>query len=258
MKPRPKALIVEDEAASRRLVRFVLEKENYRVFEAVDASSGARLATACRPDVVILDPGLPEFSGIAWLQTFREWSQTPVLVLSARSRSADKVAALDAGANDYVVKPFDSAELVARLRVLRRCMPGIPEGPYLIEGGLRVNLAAHEVSLNGRPLNFTATEEAVFYLLARYAGKVVTCGHLLRAVWGSDAGDKLHELQVLIARIRRKLEGEEGVMIRTEGRLGYQLAMGRRGQDGHEPDEWMDGRAKACRRKALAETAEHE
>lgn len=229
MKPRPKAVIIEDEAASRRLVRFVLESENYRVFEAVDTASGSRLVTTCQPDVLILDPALPDGNGIDWLQSFRAWSQTPVLVLSARSRPAEKVAALDAGANDYVVKPFDSGELLARLRVLRRCMPGSPDGPLSIEGGLAVNLAAHEVTLNGRPLKFTATEEAIFYLLAQHAGKVVTCGHLLRAVWGSDAGTKLHELQVLIARVRKKLEGEDGqVLIRTEGRLGYRLLMATR------------------------------
>jgi two-component system KDP operon response regulator KdpE len=228
VKPRPKALIIEEEPASRRLARFVLENENYRVFAAADGASGSRLAASCRPDVVILDPGLLDMGGTVWLQSFREWSPTPVMVLSASSRSVDKVAALDAGANDYVVKPFDSAELLARLRVLRRCTPGIPDGPFLIEGELRINLAAHEVFLDGRRLKFTATEEAVFYLLARYAGKVVTCGHLLRAVWGNDAENKLHELQVLIARIRKKLEDEERVMIRTEERLGYQLVIGER------------------------------
>ena len=224
MKPRPKVLIIEDELAIRRLLRISLESENYKVMEAPDGQSGSRLAAERRPDVIILNVGLPDMSGMTWLQAFREWSQTPVLVLSARGRTADKVAALDGGANDYLVKPFDTAELLARLRVLQRCIPGIPEGPFLIEGDLKVNLAAHEVTLDGRPLKFTATEEAVFYLLVRHAGKVVTCGHLLRSVWGSDSENKLHELQVIIARIRRKLEAEgDRVLIRTEDEVGYQL-----------------------------------
>lgn len=246
MKPRPKALVIDNEPGMRRLVRVLLGHENYRVCEAADGGSGSRLAAERKPDVVILDMGLPDVSGNEWLRSFREWSQTPVLVLSARNQTADKVAALDAGANDYLVKPFDGAELLARLRVLQRCLPGVPEGPFLVEGGLMVNLTAHEVTLDGKRLRFTATEEAVFYLLARHAGNVVTCEHLLRSVWGSDGGKKLHELQVLIARIRKKLEGVgDRVVIRTEGRLGYQLLMGSAhpitgaAENGKGFDTWM-------------------
>lgn len=224
MRPRPKALIIEDEPGIRRLLRTILQNNSYRVFEAANGASASRLAADLRPDVVILDLGLPDMDGNTWLCSFRQRSHTPVLVLSARSQTADKVASLDAGANDYLVKPFDAAELLARLRVLQRCLPGVPEGPFLIERGLSVNLASHEVTLDGRRLRFTATEEAIFYLLAHYAGKVVTCEHLLRAVWGCDASRKLHELQVLIGRIRAKLEVTDGrALIRTEGRVGYQL-----------------------------------
>jgi two-component system KDP operon response regulator KdpE len=224
VKPHPKALIVEDDSATRRLVRIILENENYRVLEAGDGGSGSRVAAERRPDVVILDLGLPDMSDNKWLESFREWNQTPVLVLSARDRAADKVAALDAGANDYLVKPFDSCELLARLRVLQRPIPGTPEGPFSIEGNLKVNLTTHEVTLHGRRLRFAAMEEAIFHLLARYAGKVVTCEHLVRALWGTAAENKLHELQVLSARVRQKLEADkERIMIRTVDRIGYQL-----------------------------------
>lgn len=224
MKPHPRALVIDEESATRRLVRIILEDENYRVFEASDGRSGWRVAAERRPDVVILNPVLPDVRGDGWLGSFREWSQMPVLVLSARDRAADKVAALDAGANDYLVKPFDSSELLARLRVLQRPIPGTPEGPFLMEGGLKVNITTHEVTLDGRRLRFAAMEEAIFHLLARYAGKVVTCEHLLRALWGNGREDKLHELQVLIARIRQKLERDR-VSIRTVERMGYQLVM---------------------------------
>jgi len=224
VKPRPKALIIEDDRANRRLVRFALEKENYQVFEAADGQSGTRLAADRRPDVIILDLELPDVSGITWLRSFREGNQIPVLALSARGHMTEEVDALDSGANGYLAKPFDTSELLARLRVLQRCMRGIPEGAALTEGGIKVDLAVHEVVVAGCPLKFTATEEALFYLLAQHAGKVVTCGHLLRSIWGNDSKKKLHELQVLIARIRKKLEVDRTrVSISTTGRIGYQL-----------------------------------
>ena len=135
MNPRPKALIIDDESASRRLVRVVLESDGYKIFEAGSGASGSHLAVRQCPDVIILDLGLPDISGLIWLKSFRERNRTPVLVLSACCNTIDKVVALDSGANDYLVKPFNTLELLARLRVLQRCVPGIPEGSFLIEGG---------------------------------------------------------------------------------------------------------------------------
>ncbi len=194
------------------------------MFQASDGQSGSRLAANLQPDVIILGLELPDMTGVAWVQSFREWSQIPVLALSVRERVTDGVAALENGANAYLVKPFDTAELLARLRVLQRCWPGVPEGSFLTGDGFNLNPDAREVEVAVRPLKFTATEEALFYLLVQHAGKIVTCEHLLRSIWGNDSKNKLHELQVLIGRIRKKLEaGGNRIKIHTAGRAGYQL-----------------------------------
>jgi two-component system KDP operon response regulator KdpE len=232
MKPKPTALVIDDELAIRRLLRVALEHERYRVFEAGNGQLGLQLAAARRPDVLILEWDLPDLGGMAVLRSFREWSQTPVLVLSRFGGTGDKVAALDGGANDYQTKPFDTDELLARLRVLRRGLPGMPDGPLLVEGKLKVNLATHEATLDGRELKLTPTEESLFYLLVQYAGKVVTCRHFIRSIWGTEAPEKIHDLQVHMDRLRKKLNGNEnGVVIWTEGSLGYRLT----GTDGVLP-----------------------
>ena len=149
-----------------------------------------------------------------------------MLALSYEAEDKAKVAALDAGASDYLTKPFSSAELLARLRVLLRPLPNVPDGPLLIEGDLVVNLAVHRITLRGRPVPLTHKEEALFYVLARYAGKVVTCAHLLRAVWGVHSEDRLHDLRVLVAHLRKKLGAYGGEMlIKTEGSIGYCLVL---------------------------------
>ena len=224
MKSKPIVLVIEDELAIRRLLRAALEHESYRVCEADNAQLGLQKTAERRPDVMILDLDLPDVGGWTVLQSLREWSLTPVLVLSARTGTADKVRALDSGAIDYLTKPFDTVELLARLRVLQRNAVGFPDGPLLIEGDLQVNLTDHQATFKGRKLNLTPTEEAVFYLLVQFAGKVVTCKHLLRSVWGTDAEHKTHDLQVYIAQLRKKLgDTERQIVIRTEGRIGYQL-----------------------------------
>ena len=224
MRPRPIVVVVDADKGTRRLLRQVLEHQAYRVFEADTAGRGLEEAVESRPDVVILDLELPDLDGLSLVGRLREWSRVPVLVLSARNGEVDKVAALDAGANDYLTKPFGSAELLARLRVLQRSAPWIADGPLLVEGDLCVNLATHEVRLKGRTVRLTPTEEALFYVLVRYAGKVVTCSHLTRCLWGSEAETKLQDLHVYIGNLRKKLENNGGgVRIKTEGSIGYML-----------------------------------
>jgi two-component system KDP operon response regulator KdpE len=238
MKPRPIVVIVDPDRGARRLLRQILERQAYRVFEADNAGRGLEEAVQWRPDVVILDPDLPDLDGLTLVRRLREWSRAPVLVLSARDREEDKVAALDAGVNDYLTKPFGSAELMARLRVLQRSAPWITDGPLLIEGDVSVNLATHEVWLKGHRVKFTPTEEALFYMLVRYIGKVVTCNHLTRCLWGADAENKMQELHVYIGSLRKKLEENGGgVCIKTEGSTGYklQLASGVEGEGQQEP-----------------------
>ena len=226
MKPDPHALVIDNDRAVRRLLRSVLEPHGYRVFEAENGVTGLTQAVEGQPDVIIMETVLPDGEGLAVLQRLREWSNTPVLVLSEETHDEAKVAALDAGASDYLTKPFSSAELLARLRVLQRPIPNEPEGPFLIEGELVANLATHEITLRGRAILLTPKEEALFYVLARYAGKVVTRAHLLRSVWGAQGKQRIHDLHVLVAHLRKKLDpyGEQ-LLIRTEGHIGYSLSL---------------------------------
>jgi two-component system KDP operon response regulator KdpE len=219
-------LVIDKDRGVRRFLRSVLEPNGYRVFEAENGGTGLVEAVECRPDVIILEPALPDREGLAVLQGLREWSNTPVLVLSEQNTDDAKVAALDGGASDYMTKPFSSAELLARLRVLQRPVLNEPDGPLLIEGELVANLVTHEITLSGRAVTLTRKEEALFYVLARYAGKVVTRAHLLRSVWGAHGEQRIHDLQVLVAQLRRKLEpyGAE-TLIRTEGHIGYSLSL---------------------------------
>jgi two-component system KDP operon response regulator KdpE len=212
-------------------LRHVLEPHGYRVFEAENAAGGLEKSVQCRPDVVILDLDLPDADGLSLIERLHEWSRAPVLVLSARDREVDKVAALDGGANDYLTKPFGSGELLARLRVLQRSAPWTTDGPLWVEGDVSVNLATHEVRLKGRPVKLTPTEEALFYMLVRYAGKVVTCSHLTRCVWGTGAKNKMKDLHVYIGNLRKKLQNNVvGFRIKTEGSTGYKLQVANEGE----------------------------
>jgi len=226
LKPNPTLLIVDHQKASRRLLRAVLEPHGYRIVETDNAADGLVRAVDCEPDVVILEIALPEEQGLVLLQRLREWSHVPVLVLSERKDDETKVAAFDAGATDYLTKPFSSAELLARLRVAQRPVPNVPDGPLLTDGNLLINLGTHETLLNGSKVSLTPKEQALFYTLARYAGKIVTCDHLVRSIWGAHSHEKLHDLRVLVWHLRRKLEPYGGeLLVRTEGSLGYSLAL---------------------------------
>jgi len=218
------ALVIDDEPPIRRLLRLTLEPQGYRVFEAEGGQLGLQEAAAHRPDVIVLDLGLPDIEGITVLRRLREWSQTPVLVLTVRDREVDKVAALDAGADDYLTKPFGAAELLARLRAVQRRAPEAHEEPVFVCGGLAVDLAARVVMLNKEEVHLTATEYGLLHELVRHAGKVVTHKQLLRAVWGPNAEEQSQYLRVYITHLRKKLETKtSGKLIQTEPGIGYRL-----------------------------------
>jgi two-component system KDP operon response regulator KdpE len=217
-------LVIDDEPQMRRLLRVALEAADYRVFEAATGQEGLVEAASRQPDAILLDLGLPEFDGMEVLRRLREWTSTPVLVLSVQDAGEDKVRALDLGADDYVTKPFDTPELLARLRVLlRRTQP--PEEPIFERGPLRIDFASRLVHVNGREVALTATEYALLRVLARHAGKIVTQKQLLTAVWGPNAAEQAQYLRVFMSHIRRKLAaaGLPPEAIRTETGVGYRL-----------------------------------
>jgi two-component system KDP operon response regulator KdpE len=226
LKPHPKVLIVDGDPATGRMLRVLLEAGRCRVLWTRDLAEGLAETVEKRPDVIVLELDLPDCDGFEALDALREWTDAPVLMLSGRASIADRIRALDAGANDFVTKPFAPEELAARLRVLLRSGPPESEGPLWVSGALRIDMATREMTANGFPLGLTETEEAVLYILARHAGKVVPHERIIRAVWGASSPGKIHDLQVHVARLRRKLE-ERGAhkMIRGQGGVGYSLAL---------------------------------
>ena len=217
-------LVIDDEAPIRRLLRLTLEPQGYQIHEAENGELGLQAAAARRPDVIILDLGLPDMEGVAVLKRLREWSKTPVLVLSVRDREADKVAALDNGADDYLTKPFGTEELLARLRAVQRRAPEAHEQPVFVSGDLKVDLATREVTLKGKEVRLTATEYALLHELVRHAGKVVMHAQLLRSVWGPNSESQSQYLRVYITHLRKKLETPgSGKLIQTEPGIGYRL-----------------------------------
>ena len=199
-------LVIDDEPQIRRFLDISLRAQGYRVLHAGDARTGIDMLATQGAELVILDLGLPDRDGMLVLADLRQWSQAPVLVLTARDDEAEKVAALDAGANDYVTKPFGVQELMARLRALLRAQ-ATPGGapPVFDDGTLRVDLARREVHLQGAPLVLSRKEYALLALLVRHAGRVVTQPQLLREIWGPTHQGDTHYLRVLVAKLRQKL-----------------------------------------------------
>ncbi len=222
---KPLALVVDDELQIRRLLRVCLEANGYRVSEAASGQEGLAEAAQRRPDVLLLDLGLPDMDGVTVLKRIREWSQVPVLVLSVRDREEDKIAALDNGADDYVTKPFSSGELLARLRVAQRHGTPVTESSVFRSGPLEVDLAARVVRVKGKEVRLTATEYSLLRLLVQYAGKVLTHRQLLREVWGPNYAEQTHYLRVYMAHLREKLETDPAKpeLLTTEPGVGYRL-----------------------------------
>ena len=225
---RPTVLVVDDELQIRRLLRVCLESNGYRVIEAGTGKEAITEAAQRRPDVVVLDLGLPDMEGVMVLKRMREWSRVPVVVLSVRDREEDKIAALDNGADDYVTKPFSTGELLARLRVAQRHAAPGPEESVFHSGKLEVDLTARIVRLGGKEIKLTATEYSLLRLLVQNAGKVLTHRQILREVWGPNYVDQTHYLRVYIAHLREKLEAEPSkpTLISTEPGVGYRFIEG--------------------------------
>ncbi|MBV9864163.1 MAG: response regulator [Abitibacteriaceae bacterium] len=223
-------LIIEDEAAIRRFVRPTLAAHGYDLIEAEDAAHGLVLAAERLPDVVLLDLGLPDSDGLDVLAQLREWTHVPIIILSARDQEKDKVAALDAGADDYLTKPFGVSELLARLRVALRhaaqTQAGTPE-PIFQTGELRVDLARRHVYIKDQEVHLTPIEYRLLTELVRHAGKVLTHRHLLREVWGSSYSGESHYLRVHMGGLRRKIEENSArpCYLLTEPGIGYRLAI---------------------------------
>jgi len=222
---KPLALVVDDELQIRRLLRVCLEANGYRVTEASTGQEGLAEAAQRRPDVLILDLGLPDLDGVTVLKRLREWSRIPVVVLSVRDREEDKVAALDNGADDYVTKPFGSGELLARLRVAQRHSTPAAEATVFKSGQLEVDLAARVVRVRGKEVKLTATEYSLLRLFVQHAGKVLTHRQILREVWGPNYIEQTHYLRVYMAHLREKLEANpaQPELLTTEPGVGYRL-----------------------------------
>ena len=222
----PFVLIVDDEPQIRRLLTITLEAAGYRVMTAETGREGLILAAQHRPELLILDLGLPDMTGQELLRQLREWTQTPVVVLSVQDDEKGKVAALDAGADDYITKPFNTDELLARLRTaLRHAARGKTEEPVFTAGDLVVDLASRRVTRRGQPVKLTATEYALLRLFISHAGKVLTHHHILESVWGKNHVDQTHYLRVYVARLREKLEADPAnpQLLQTEASIGYRL-----------------------------------
>lgn len=220
-------LVIDDEPAILRALRINLKARDYAVHTAVDGTSGLQSMARERPDVVILDLGLPDIIGTDVIRGIRGWSNVPIIVLSASGQEVRKVEALDAGADDYVTKPFGMDELLARLRAAaRRAAPGVDE-PVVTTGVFTVNLAAKRAILaNGTDVRLTPTEWHLLEVLARHRGRLMTARQLLQEVWGPAYGTETHYLRVYMAQLRRKLEADPAHprYLITEPGMGYRFA----------------------------------
>ena len=221
-----RVLVVDDEVQVRRFLRVSLTASGYDVLEATSGKEALSQAALSRPDMVVLDLGLPDTDGLEVLRQLREWSHVPVLVLSVRSGDEDKIALLDAGADDYLSKPFSMGELLARLRVLQRHTQPTPESSVFRSGPLEVDLARRLVFVAGHPVKLTVTEYAFLRLLVQHAGRVLTHRQILREVWGPQYEEETQYLRVYVAQLRRKLEADPSnpALIVTEPGVGYRLA----------------------------------
>lgn len=220
-----RVLVIDDESAIRRFLHSALSSEEFSLHEASSGHSGLSAAAALRPDVILLDLGLPDLDGIEVIRRIREWSQVPIIILSVREREDDKVAALDAGADDYLTKPFGVGELLARIRVsLRRSLIQASE-PVFTSGELTVDLNLRRVTVSGSEIQLTPTEYDLLRLLVIHVDKVLTHGQILKQIWGLAHQEQPQVLRVTISNLRKKIEHDPSRprFITTEPGVGYRL-----------------------------------
>jgi two-component system KDP operon response regulator KdpE len=226
--PQPLVLLIEDEPPMRRFLRASLGSHGFRLIEAATAREGLAMAMSQNPELILLDLGLPDGDGIALTKSLRDWTDVPIVVISARGREDDKVMALDAGADDYVTKPFGVNELLARIRVAFRHAHAARTGnasDVIDLGGLRIDLGSHVVTVGARDVHLTPIEYKLVALLARHAGKVLTHRHLLKEVWGPGHAEQTHYLRVRMAELRKKIEANPSQprWLLTEPGVGYRM-----------------------------------
>ncbi len=227
--PTPTILIIEDEAQVRKFLRAALTSNSYQVYEAESAMEGLRQAATRNPDLVLLDLGLPDLDGLTVTERLREWAKMPIIVISARGKEEDKIRALDAGADDYLTKPFGVGELLARLRVaLRHAARGEAGQTQFQMGNIRVDLARRQVTRDGQEVHLTPIEYKLLTTLIKHEGRVITHRQLLKEVWGPNSAEQTQYLRVYMGQLRHKLEDTPSrpQFLTTEPGVGYRLRPG--------------------------------
>ncbi len=220
-----RVLVIDDEPQIQKLLRVSLQVQGYLFEGVLTGKDGVVRAAVMKPDIMIVDLGLPDMDGKEVVLQVREWSQVPIIVLTARDQEQEKIEALDAGADDYVTKPFGMGELMARMRVCLRRMAQVEDEPVLTCGGLAVDLLQRTVTVDGREVKLTPTEYEIIKVMAQHAGRVLTHKQLLKAVWGNDYNNDTHYIRVYIGQLRRKIEADSAQprYIITESGVGYRL-----------------------------------
>lgn len=220
-----KVLIIDDEPQIRRLLKMALEANNYKVFEAENGKGGLLSVTMSRPDVILLDLGLPDHGGLSVLSQLREWSAIPVMVLTVQDDEQTKITALDGGADDYITKPFNTGELLARIRVALRRSFKLDESPIFKSGLLSVDQNTRIVKVGDSEVKLTATEYSILSLMIKHAGRVLTHNFLIKEIWGIHYPDNYQVLRVHVAQLRKKIEENPSIpqILITEAGVGYRL-----------------------------------
>lgn len=220
-------LVVEDDTPVRSLITTTLEAHGYQFLTAANGKQAILIASSHNPDIILLDLGLPDIDGTEVIRKIRTWSETPIIVISARSEDDDKIEALDTGADDYLTKPFSVEELLARLRATQRrlnyMLHSSPEEAVFVNGGLKIDFAANCVSLDGTEVHLTPIEYKLLSLLARNVGKVLTYQFITRNVWGSSCDSDIASLRVFMASLRKKIDREDRQYIQTHIGVGYRM-----------------------------------